>query len=234
MNIKMMIAHWKKSYKTDDIIGKLYYSLKKKKCKPIKNTKLLCIADTHDLLKWDFSMRDKLNNLIKTNDYDAICLLGDITREEIEIIIEYNNSKFPIIGIKGNHDDKNQFINFPEIINLNENIVTINGIKYAGMDGSIKYNKNRDNCKTQEESLLSVEKIPLDADVLITHTKLYDSDDINKSNSHIGLIGTAKYFYENRCFLNIHGHLHYNYFKKLPNKGIECCVYKIQETVIKK
>ena len=31
MNIKMMIAHWKKLYKTDDIIGKLYYSLKKKK-----------------------------------------------------------------------------------------------------------------------------------------------------------------------------------------------------------
>ena len=200
-------------------------------CVPYKNFDFICIADTHGCL---LSKNDDFNNLVKELEQgcDAIILLGDIRQDELSIIVNLNNGRFPLLAVKGNHDDMNQFEDFPQIIDLDKNVVEINDLKVAGLCGSIKYKGCEFPSYTQQESIDAVSNIER-ADILITHAKLYiESDDnIPSYNCHVGLLGSTKYFYENRCFLNIHGHDHHKSFDdtiSLINRGKSICVYGVE------
>lgn len=205
-------------------------------CKKEKHINMLCIADTHGCLLFSANgIKEKLEK--ELNDgCDVVICLGDIRKDELRIINNIVKDRFPIIGIKGNHDDFNQFEEYPNIIDLNCKTIEINDVKIAGLSGCIKYKDNDDICYTQNESLKVIKEIP-EADILITHAHMYRANDKYKSeyDCHIGLVGALKYFYDNKCFLNIHGHDHLNSeldTEIRKNNGKSIGVYQIERIII--
>lgn len=187
-----------------------------------KLLKILCIADTHgNILKTDMDFLKE-----KFDDIDVVICLGDIRKDELKIICSI--SKTDILAIKGNHDNRNQFDEFSNIINIHKNLFTFNDIKIIGLEGSIKYN-NYVVAYTQEESIKIAKNMPQGADILITHSHMYCEDDkkLSEYDSHIGLKGSRYYFDYNNC-VNIHGHDH---IETTLKNSKELCVYGFQKVL---
>lgn len=199
-----------------------------------KHINIIFLADTHGELLKKEEEYNKLKQFIN-DGCDVIISLGDVRQDELEILCELNNDKYPILAVKGNHDELNQFDNFPNIIDINNKLVEINGVKFIGLEGSIKYKEYSYPSYTQEESLIMVDDMPA-ADILISHAKCWVYDDINMgTNCHVGLIGNTKYLLKNRCSLNFHGHNHKQYeteIHTLSNGSVSYGVYLVEKISI--
>lgn len=181
-------------------------------CKTDKSLRMLCIADTHG----DMLMMTSDSIIDKFRDVDVVICVGDIRKDELKVISRLSKNK--ILAIKGNHDSVNQFDELPEIIDIHNNMVDINGVNIIGIEGSIKYN----DCVvgfSQKESLHLAKSMQKGADILISHSHMYCKDDaeLGPYNSHVGLKGTRYYFRHNRC-VNIHGHDHISTELKNPRE----------------
>lgn len=185
------------------------------------NVSLLIISDTHGTLD-----ENSVSNYIRNKKYDACIMLGDHYNRDIEIIIR-NIDKNKLYGIKGNHDY--DYLSDYDIININGQILDINGIKILGMEGSFKYKPVDFPSFTQEESKQFLENQDK-VDILVTHDKKFDPEKI-KDPAHQGLIGITNYIYKNKIPVHIHGHIHEPYTEHMKNGTIEYSVfgYKIIE-----
>ena len=95
-----------------------------------KHINILIITDTHNCLYYD----DESIKKIKNAKYDVCLLLGDITNSDIyEILKIVPNEK--IYGLLGNHDGLDRFEE-SKIRNLNGQVITINNVRIAGLQGS--------------------------------------------------------------------------------------------------
>ena len=186
-----------------------------------KHIKILCIADTHGYLKYD-KMREKIEKH-KDDNYDICCLLGDISYDDIEIILKYI-PKEKIIAVLGNHDDFNILKHF-ELKDINGKVVEINGIKIAGIHGAYRYKTKDFPSFTQVESVGFAEKIEK-ADILISHSGPYYKN--NANIIHNGLLGISYYLFKNKVPYNIHGHLHVSETKTLINGTKDICVFEVE------
>lgn len=178
--------------------------------------KALCIADTHGSL---YQKEEELKQCIDISP-DVIICMGDIRRDELQIIMKHKGY-IPCVGIKGNHDDVNQFDDI-DITDINGRIAVINGVKIAGIEGSLRYKEDMPGF-TQGESIAFAQKMEQGADLLVTHSHMYRKDDLARSeyDVHMGLLGSRQYFNKNRC-VNIHGHDH-----DIENQFPEENVYKV-------
>ena len=97
-----------------------------------KKISILTIADTHNqikLLEYEyFPIQEK---------YDICILLGDISKEDLKIILKYIPIN-KIIGILGNHDEKN-LLKENNITDINNKVFVFNNINFFGLEGCIKY-----------------------------------------------------------------------------------------------
>ena len=219
----------------------IYFKDEINECVGINDIDMICISDTHGCLLNKDGEDYKRLVFELNNKCDVVILLGDIRKDELRIICNLVNRNFPIIAVKGNHDDYNQFNNFDDIIDIHNNVFEIKGIKFIGIQGCVSpYKLKCDSLYiTQEDSLEFSEKME-HANVIISHACPYDRDcNLDSSaysyDCHIGLLGTLKYFYDNRCFLNLHGHNHNTSKednKKMLNKGYSVSIYKIERVVI--
>lgn len=199
-----------------------------------KHINIIFLADTHgELLKKDEEY-NKLKDYIN-DGCDVIISLGDVRQDELKILCELNNKKYPILAVKGNHGELNQFDDFPEIIDNNNNMVKINDVSFIGIEGSIKYKGYDYPSFTQEESLILSEDMEK-ADILISHAKCWvDEDNLMGTNCHIGLAGNTKYMLKNCCSLNFHGHNHKKYgteIHTLSNGSISYGLYLVERIII--
>lgn len=169
-----------------------------------KKAVFLCIADTHGRLCYDRVCF--LSELKSKEPIDAIITLGDVRKDELDIIIEHAG-EIPIYGIKGNHDDEDQF-DGRKITDINGNMSYVNGVSIIGIEGNLKYKPTAIGY-TQEDSLEFVKSFPKRADILFSHSHAWRDEDnlLGQYNVHIGLIGTRHYMNQNYC-VNIHGHDH--------------------------
>lgn len=181
-------------------------------CKKDKSLRMLCIADTHG----DMLMMTSDSIIDKFRDVDVVICVGDIRKDELKVISRLSKNK--ILAIKGNHDSVNQFDELPEIIDIHNNMVDINGVNIIGIEGSIKYNDYVVGF-SQKESLHLAKSMQQGADILISHSHMYCKDDaeLGPYNSHVGLKGTRYYFRHNKC-VNIHGHDHISTELKNPRE----------------
>ncbi len=167
--------------------------------KPINfNLRILSIADTHNKL----SIRESIN-LPEQSTYDLCILLGDVSKGDIQKILE----KVPlskVIGILGNHDDFDSLSKF-NIPNINNSIYTFNGIKISRLEGCIKY-KDTQPGYSLEESLQVMDNLSY-SDILISHNIPFGF--MGPLNSvHIGNPAINNYLYRTGCPVNICGHNH--------------------------
>ena len=185
-------------------------------CRTLSNhIKLLIITDTHDLLFLKKEEQEKLKNI---KDYDLCCTLGDISYKDYEIILKYI-PKEKIVALLGNHDEFDVLEKYG-LNDLNGKVVTINGIRIGGIQGSFKYKLERFPSFTHEESSEFLEKME-EVDILLSHTGPFLGD--NSNPVHSGLKGITEYLYKNKVPFNIHGHNHINEEITLKNgtKSIE-------------
>jgi Icc-related predicted phosphoesterase len=191
--------------------------LQNKHIEPIKipfNLTALVIADTHGCLRE--------SDIPKDVDYDVCLLLGDVYDNDLKVLLPCIHSN--VYGILGNHDGFGTLSRF-DVGNLHGGMVEINGVKIAGLQGSIKY-KNADMpLYTDEESDDVADILPL-ADILISHDSpkyVFGTNDF----AHSGLTGITKYCEKHNIPLNLHGHHHENKTTFLENGTTSICTYGV-------
>ena len=194
-------------------------------CRTLPNhIKLLVITDTHDFLQYE-EYQEKLHDL---GEYDLCCALGDISYRDYEIILRYV-PKEKIVALLGNHDDF-EVLNHFGLNDLNGKIITINGIRIGGIQGSYRYKTKNFPSFTHEESIKFLNQMD-EVDILLSH----DGPFQNYSNSnlvHIGLKGITEYLYKNRVPYNIHGHNHVSQDSCLKNGTKVLNRYFIEEVIL--
>ena len=174
------------------------------------NLKLLIITDTHNSL-----MKKHFENIDYQN-IDCCLLLGDISYDDLTIIKQLISK--PIYGVLGNHDCWSLYED-NQIEDIHGKVIEINGVKIAGLQGSLKYKDVNAPLYTDKESKRIAREIPK-ADILISHDSpkyLYGKDNY----AHSGLQGITDYLVKNKVPLNIHGHHHKSSVERLRN-GTVC------------
>ena len=175
--------------------------------------KALVIADTHGHLSIDENL-----NLLK-EPVDVCLLLGDVSYQELQYIKD--TVKAPIYGVLGNH---NEFGDYEKcgIENIHGRVIEINGVRIAGIQGSIRYKKSDLPLYTDEESIEIADSME-PADILISHDSpkyLYGTHNF----AHSGLPGITHYCEKHSVPLNIHGHHHKSKEHILDNGTKSICV----------
>jgi Icc-related predicted phosphoesterase len=176
------------------------------------NLRALVISDGHGCL-------DAAE--IPPNPVDVCLLLGDFLIRDIEVIKRCVVG-VPIYGVLGNHDGF-ELYNMCGIENIHEKIVDVNGVRIAGIQGSLRYKNSEFPFYTDEESVDIAEQMEA-ADILISHDGpkyLHGSNDW----AHSGLQGVTHYCQKHNVPLNIHGHFHDNMSSVLENGTLSMCCY---------
>lgn len=188
--------------------------------------KLLCCADLHnsfDLTHFETQTYDK--------EPDIIVTLGDISVQDLRIIKRTaDNLGIPAIGICGNHDEPFA-LQSVGIDDLHGKVKTIDGVSFAGIGGSLRYNRSNYMFLTQQLSIEVAAALPK-ADVLITHDKPYsgwfvDTKAQFAKDPHAGLAGITKYIRKNKPKYHLYGHLHQRMTEEKYGTT-SMCVYGIQ------
>ena len=185
----------------------------------INHIKILIITDTHNCLYYD---KESIN-IIQNSQYDICLILGDISNRDIVEILKYVPYG-KIYGLLGNHDGLDRFKE-SNIRNLNGKVITINGVRIAGLQGSHRYKEGDYGMYTHEESLEIAEKMEK-ADILVSHDRPFIRD--TGDNVHDGLKGITYYCYKNKVKLEIHGHLHEENKEFLKNGTKVMGLYKVK------
>lgn len=193
------------------------------KCSTKKEGKIniLFIADTHNCLEYDI---ETLNFIKKAKNYDCCILLGDHSANDLNIITKIipNNKLY---GVLGNHDSWKKYDEY-SIKDLNGKVITINGVRIAGIGGSCKYKNSTEYALYTHEESIKIANSMSEADVLVSHDKPFTVD--NKNLAHDGLKGITEYIYKNHIALHIHGHLHEDSERILKNGTISIGIYRVK------
>ena len=180
--------------------------------------RLVVISDTHG----DIAFDDGFENFIKQiKPFDFLIILGDVTVYELDKIVKLV-PKNKMIALRGNHDRMEQYEKYG-IQNLNGRSCLYKNVRFAGIEGSFRYKNEDFPSFAHEESLRLASQMPQDADVLLTHDRMFTGE--THDLAHGGLAGIAYYIYHNRVVWHIHGHVHKSYQKILSNGTIEKSVY---------
>ena len=111
---------------------------------------------------------NKLRKIIENNNYDAICLLGDISENDLNIIAE-NPNDTPIFGVLGDRDKLDCFKE-KTISNIHLNKTTYNDISFYGIEGSIDYTNSKELAMHREEDYYEYLKKAQSSDIFLTHS----------------------------------------------------------------
>jgi Icc-related predicted phosphoesterase len=171
--------------------------------------KLLCVSDT--VMP---QMESATNLRRRYNDVDLVISCGDMPSVYLEFITSILS--VPLFYVRGNHDERYN-VEPPGGTNLHKRVVTYKGISFAGLEGSMKY--NRDNVQYTELQMLRMvvgmaPRLLLNrirhqrtVDVLVTHSPargIHDANDL----PHTGFQALLRFmdWYQPRYML--HGHVH--------------------------
>lgn len=178
--------------------------------------RILAIADTHGCLN--------SKTIPQRHNADVCLLLGDLYENDIEII-KKTITEIPIYGVLGNHDNFGLYNRY-NLKNIHGDVVVVNGVKIAGLQGSFRYKDTSMPLYTDSESFEIADAMDK-ADILISHDspKFFHSID---DDAHSGLYGVTHYCEKHNVTLNIHGHYHKNTDGMLENGTKIICCYGIQ------
>lgn len=174
---------------------------------------VLIITDTHS-----HATVEKMNDFLDEDvgPIDVIFTLGDIDYRDFEAINQCEKLKnIPRYGILGNHDYYS-ILKENNVQSIHGEAITLNGIRFAGMYGSIRYKNTTAPMFTDEESIQVADMIP-ECDVFLTHDKAKAENEEPRNFSHGGMIGIWKYIKKNKPVIHLHGHLHENMCEHIDN-----------------
>ena len=184
--------------------------------------RILVISDTHGCFAEDMIPVNSQGDV----QADICLLLGDMSDRDVAIVDEFIN--IPKYGILGNHDGWDLYDRHG-IENIHGKVIDFNGVRIAGLQGSIKYKYSDMPLYTDDESVEIADGMD-SADILISHDspKYLHGD---RDFAHSGLRGITHFCEKWNVPLNIHGHHHVDLHNVLPNgtTSVGCYMSNIVE-----
>lgn len=184
--------------------------------------KILLLADEECKALWDYYRPGMFD------EYDLILSAGDLKGEYLTFIETLSNK--PLVYIPGNHD-KRYDVKPPEgCINADDDVVTVKGLRIAGLGGSAYYNGGQYQY-TETDMQKRIRKLKGKirkaggVDIVLTHAAPKglgdDSDYCHRGfEAFLTMMDTYKPKYL------VHGHVHLNYGQKIER------IHSFEETTI--
>lgn len=170
--------------------------------------KLLCVSDI--VMP---QMENAANLRRRYSDVDLVVSCGDMPPVYLEFIISVLN--VPLLYVRGNHDEVYKR-EPPGGDNLHRRIVTYHGLTFAGLEGSMRYNRGPIQYTESEmmrmvmgmgPQVLLQRSLGRRVDVLVTHSPprgIHDADDL----PHTGFKAMLRFLDWYRPRYMLHGHVH--------------------------
>jgi uncharacterized protein len=191
--------------------------------------KILCVSDT--IMP---QLESAANLRRRYNDIELVISCGDMSSSYLEFIISVLN--VPLFYVRGNHDET-YTERPPGGEDLHRRVVKYNGLTFAGLEGSIKYNDGVIQYTEQQMALmvmgmatnLGFRRINkgYGLDVLVTHSPprgIHDAED----RPHHGFKSLLQFMRWYRPRYLLHGHVHtYDRRKTTRTQFEDTCVINI-------
>ena len=185
--------------------------------------KITFISDTHN--KHNYLNSKAYGNILGSGDF--LIHAGDCTSMgqsyEIKSFLDwFSNTDFKYkIFISGNHDfgfengyEINQEYKDNGVIYLQDNEVTIDGIKFYGSPWQPEFHNWAFNLPRGEKIAEKWSMIPNDIDILITHGPAYQILDYAPIGGHVGCEELSNKIFEIKPKIHVCGHIHDSYGQK--------------------
>ncbi|MEK5071747.1 metallophosphoesterase family protein [Sporosarcina sp. FSL K6-1508] len=155
--------------------------------------KLLAFADVRTTLK------------LPEVEPDIVLLLGDIPSRMVSKIDRMYSCRK--LGVMGNHCHQ---LNFEDtsVINMHNQIMSFDGVTFAGFEGSPVYKEQKFGQQTEAEANAFVQKIGRHrVDILLTHSNPAYGD-MDLDDAHRGFQAFNNLIFNEQVTHLLHGHLH--------------------------
>ncbi len=144
---------------------------------------------------------------------DVLVIAGDITdhREPAAYIRRLNNLPAPVLTVRGNMDAQETerlLEQCPNVTSLHQKKVTINGVSFVGMSGTIPVPFSSRICLREKQMIESMEHLINADSVLVAHPPPYGTLDEGLGNLHAGSKGLRRLLLEKQPKMLICGHIH--------------------------
>ena len=169
--------------------------------------KILLLADEECKALWDYYRPGMFDG------YDLILSAGDLKGEYLTFIETLSNK--PLVFVHGNHDGRYE-VKPPEgCICAEDRVVTVKGIRIAGLGGSTYYNGGKHQY-TEEQMKRRIRKLSGKirkaggVDILLTHAAPKGLGD-DADYAHRGFESFLSFMEKYRPKYLVHGHVHLSY-----------------------
>ncbi len=195
--------------------------------------KILCVSDT--VLP---QLESPANLRRRYSDIELVISCGDMPSVYLELIISILN--VPLFYVRGNHDEHYDE-KPPGGDDLHNRVLEYKGLRFAGLEGSMQYNRGKIQYTDTELYLMVMSKYPgmmirrwrgKPIDVLVTHSPakgIHDATD----HPHMGFKALLKYMAWYRPRYMLHGHVHtYDRRKTTRTQYRNTCIMNINPFTI--
>ena len=169
---------------------------------------LLCVSDEEDQLLWGQGGTNKLKS------YDLILSSGDLKSDYLEYLVTISNK--PLLYVHGNHDEQYDVKEPSGCICIDDDVYIYDGIRIAGLGGSIKYKDNAKYMYNEKQMKKRIKKLKrkIDkvggVDIVVTHAPVagYGSLDDFAHSGFECFVDLIKEYHPKYLF---YGHVHSRY-----------------------
>jgi uncharacterized protein len=171
--------------------------------------KILCVSDTVVP-----QLESAVNLKRRYDDIRLIISCGDMPRAYLEFITSILN--VPLFYVRGNHDERYEEAP-PGGENLHQRVIKYQGLTFAGLEGSMRYNKGAIQYTDSTMTWLVMQmglavgwrrlRQGSGVDVLVAHSPPFGIHD-KKDRAHQGFKGLLHFMDWYRPRYLLHGHVH--------------------------
>lgn len=180
--------------------------------------KILLLADQAEPTLWEHLDKRKLEGV------ELVLSCGDLPASYLSFLTCFTSA--PILYIRGNHDDRYDKHPPEGCECIEDQVVTVGGLRILGLGGSMRYNRginSTPNGKCASASIVCASNSGCSGgiDILLTHSParhLGDDTDL----AHIGFETFLDVMDRYHPRYMVHGHVHQNYqynFKRIRQHG---------------
>lgn len=177
--------------------------------------KILAVSDEKSGFLYDYYEPGRLDG------YDLIISCGDLSKNYLEFLVTMAHC--PLFYVRGNHD-----VTFgsepPEgCVCIDGKVVEYEGIRIAGLGGSIGYKSNAKGTYTEKEMTQRVRKLKYklllnkNIDILVTHSPARGVGDM-ETNAHRGFECLRDFLEVYTPKIHLHGHIHPGYHHNMAKE----------------
>jgi Icc-related predicted phosphoesterase len=148
---------------------------------------------------------DAVVSRIRPGPVGVLISCGDLADGTIRQVAE-RTAAVHVLAVKGNHDSSGAFP--PSIVDLHLKVITIDGVRFGGFQGSWRY-KPRGNFLYEQQEVEQLLSVFPPVDVFVAHNAprhVHDRDD----QVHLGFDAFERYLSRAKPRMFVHGHQHVN------------------------